>query len=75
VQEEGAREGAASVNGVSTGLCGLTLASMIPALLCLGMPGFVLYTVGGLAVVLIGLGVVVFLVARELREARSMMGV
>jgi hypothetical protein len=48
---------------------------MIPALWCLGMPDVVLYTVGGGAVLLIGLGVVVFLVARELREARAMMGV
>jgi hypothetical protein len=63
------------VNGVSTGLCGLTLASMIPALWCLGMPNFVLYAVGGVAVLLIGLGVVVFFVARELREARTMMGI
>jgi hypothetical protein len=39
------------------------------------MPDVVLYTVGGGAVLLIGLGVVVFLVARELREARAMMGV
>jgi hypothetical protein len=62
------------VSGVSTGLCGLTLASMIPALWCLGMPDVVLYTVGGGAVLLIGLGVVVFLVARELREARARMG-
>jgi predicted acyltransferase len=63
------------VSGVGTGLCGLTLASMIPALWCLGMPSFVLYTVGVVAFLLIGLGVIVFLVARELREAKAMLGV